>query len=177
MTVDVDEAASLRQAMVAALRSEDLITTDSVAAGMSTVPRHVFAPGEPLEKVYRTDTTLVPKIDAQGRQTSVVSASHIQAIQLEEADAWDIPPTWLDQLTPTGRIVVPLRFAGITRLIAFDRTPGSRALRATRPPRLASSHSWRLTELPDSRARGERRHRLSASAGRGRGFDRRARLA
>lgn len=47
------------------------------------------------------------------------------------AGAWDIPPAWIDQLTPTGRIVVPLRFAGITRLIAFDRIPGSRVLEAS----------------------------------------------
>ena len=211
MTLQVDDAAALRQAMVATLREEGLITTEGVAAAMNAVPRHDFAPGEPLEKVYQTNTTLVPKIDAQGRQTSVVSASHIQAIQLEQADvqpgmnvleigsggynaaliaemvgptgsattvdidadvidraraglqragygqvnvvladaehgvaqhapydriivtvgAWDIPPTWLDQLTPDGRIVVPLRFAGITRLIAFDRTPDSPVLTAS----------------------------------------------
>jgi protein-L-isoaspartate(D-aspartate) O-methyltransferase len=211
MTVQVDDAATLRQAMVTRLRDEGLITTESVAAAMNAVPRHDFAPGEPLEKVYQTNTTLVPKIDAQGRQTSVVSASHIQAIQLEQADvrpgmnvleigsggynaaliaemvgpggsattvdidadvidraraglhragyeqvnvvhadaehgvtqhapydriivtvgAWDIPPAWLDQLTPDGRIVVPLRFAGITRLIAFDRTPDSPVLTAS----------------------------------------------
>lgn len=211
MTLQIDDAATLRQAMVATLRDEGLITTDRVAAAMNAVPRHAFAPGEPLEKVYQTNTTLVPKIDADGRQTSVVSASHIQAIQLEQADvragmnvleigsggynaaliaelvgptgsattvdidadivdraraglsragyeqvnvvladaehgvpqhapydriivtvgAWDIPPAWLDQLTPTGRIVVPLRFAGITRLIAFDRSPGAPALTAS----------------------------------------------
>lgn len=211
MTVQVDDAATLRQAMVTTLRDEGLITTESVAAAMSTVPRHDFAPGEPLDKVYQTNTTLVPKIDAQGRQTSVVSASHIQAIQLEQADvrpgmnvleigsggynaaliaemvgpegsattvdidadvidraraglqragyeqvnvvladaehgvaqhapydriivtvgAWDIPSAWLDQLTPDGRIVVPLRFAGITRLIAFDRTPDVPVLTAS----------------------------------------------
>ncbi|MEH1128360.1 methyltransferase, FxLD system [Micromonospora sp. CPCC 206061] len=211
LTLQIDDAGALRQAMVAVLRDEGLITTDSVAAAMNAVPRHAFAPGEPLEKVYQTDTTLVPKIDAAGRQTSVVSASHIQAIQLEQAGvlpgmsvleigsggynaaliaelvgptgsattvdidadivdrarvglsragyeqvnvvladaehgvpqhapydriivtvgAWDIPPAWLDQLTPTGRIVVPLRFAGITRLIAFDRSPGSLALTAS----------------------------------------------
>ena len=45
--------------------------------------------------------------------------------------AWDIPPAWLDQLTPTGRVVVPLRFAAITRLIAFDRTPDSSVLTAS----------------------------------------------
>ena len=197
--------------MVARLRDEGLITTDSVAAAMNAVPRHDFAPGEPLENVYQTNTTLVPKVDAQGRQTSVVSASHIQAIQLEQADvrpgmnvleigsggynaaliaemvgpdgsvttvdidtdvidraraglrragyeqvdvvladaehgvaqnapydriivtvgAWDIPPSWLDQLSPEGRIVLPLRFAGISRLVAFDRSPDSPALTAS----------------------------------------------
>jgi protein-L-isoaspartate(D-aspartate) O-methyltransferase len=202
---------TLRQSMVARLRDEGLITTDGVAAAMNTVPRHDFAPGEPLEKVYQTDTTLVPKVDAQGRQTSVVSASHIQAIQLEQADvrpgmnvleigssgynaaliaemvgpsgsvttvdidaavieraraglrragyeqvnvvladaehgvaqnapydriivtvgAWDIPPAWRDQLSPDGRIVLPLRFAGISRLIAFDRSPDSPVLAAS----------------------------------------------
>lgn len=211
MTVQVDDAATLRQAMVTTLREEGLITTEGVAAAMNAVPRHDFAPGEPLDKVYQTNTTLVPKIDAQGRQTSVVSASHIQAIQLEQADvrpgmkvleigsggynaaliaemvgpegsattvdidadvidraraglqragyeqvnvvladaehgvaqhapydriivtvgAWDIPPAWLDQLTPDGRIVVPLRFAGITRLIAFDRNPDNPVLTAS----------------------------------------------
>lgn len=37
------------------------------------------------------------------------------------AGAGDLPPAWLDQLTPTGRIVVPLRIRGLTRSIAFDR--------------------------------------------------------
>ncbi|MEU8238512.1 methyltransferase, FxLD system [Actinoplanes missouriensis] len=45
-------------------------------------------------------------------------------------DAWDIPPAWIDSLTPVGRIVVPLRFAGVARVIAFDRTPGNRVLTA-----------------------------------------------
>lgn len=197
--------------MVARLRDEGLITTEGVAAAMNAVPRHDFAPGESLENVYQTNTTLVPKVDAQGRQTSVVSASHIQAIQLEQAEvrpgmnvleigsggynaaliaemvgpggsvttvdidadvierahaglrragyeqvnvvladaehgvaqhapydriivtvgAWDIPPAWLDQLSPDGRIALPLRFAGISRLIAFDRSPDSPALTAS----------------------------------------------
>jgi protein-L-isoaspartate(D-aspartate) O-methyltransferase len=33
--------------------------------------------------------------------------------------AWDIPPAWIDQLSVRGRIFVPLRFAGLTRCIAF----------------------------------------------------------
>lgn len=36
--------------------------------------------------------------------------------------AWDVAPSWLDQLSDTGRMVIPLRFAGLTRLIAFDRS-------------------------------------------------------
>jgi protein-L-isoaspartate(D-aspartate) O-methyltransferase len=211
MTLQVDDSAALRAAMVAALRDEGLIASDRLAAAMNTVPRQDFAPGEPLEKVYETHATLAPKIGADGRQISVVSASHIQAIQLEQAGveagmnvlevgsggynaaliaelvgptgsvttvdidadivararaglraagyeqvnvvladaehgvaqrapydriiatvgAWDIPPAWLDQLTPDGRIVVPLRFAAITRLIAFDRTPDSPVLTAS----------------------------------------------
>jgi protein-L-isoaspartate(D-aspartate) O-methyltransferase len=36
--------------------------------------------------------------------------------------AWDLPLAWLDQLAPTGRLVVPLRLRGsITRSIAFER--------------------------------------------------------
>ncbi len=37
------------------------------------------------------------------------------------AGAWDIPPTWLEQLAPTGRIVVPLRIRGLTRSVALER--------------------------------------------------------
>ena len=35
------------------------------------------------------------------------------------AGAWDIPPAWLAQLAPEGRLVVPLRMRGLTRSIAF----------------------------------------------------------
>ncbi|GGJ75409.1 hypothetical protein GCM10010123_01770 [Pilimelia anulata] len=191
----------LRAAMVDALRDEQMILSDAVAAAFDAVPRHMFAPGEPLEKVYATNVTLLPKLAADGSEMSVVSASHIQAAMLKQAEitagmrvmeigsggynaaliaelvgptgavttvdidaditararqflteagyhhvqvvhadaehaladaglfdviivtvgAWDIPPTWLEQLTPSGRIVVPLRFAGISRSIAFDR--------------------------------------------------------
>ncbi|WP_328914764.1 MULTISPECIES: methyltransferase, FxLD system [unclassified Streptomyces] len=37
------------------------------------------------------------------------------------AGAWDIPPAWIDQLTPGGRLVVPLRMRGLTRSVAFTR--------------------------------------------------------
>jgi protein-L-isoaspartate(D-aspartate) O-methyltransferase len=47
--------------------------------------------------------------------------------------AFDVPPAWLHQLTEHGRIVVPLRFAALTRCIAFDRAPAGLV-----------SHSYRL---------------------------------
>lgn len=58
--------------------------------------------------------------------------------------AWDIPAT-----CPTGRIVVPLRFATITGLLAFDRTPGQPGLdRQQLPPRLLRSHAGRRLARP-----------------------------
>ncbi|WP_431929930.1 methyltransferase, FxLD system [Nonomuraea jabiensis] len=40
------------------------------------------------------------------------------------ADAtWDVPPAWLPQISPNGRLVMPLRLRGsMYRLIGFDRT-------------------------------------------------------
>jgi protein-L-isoaspartate(D-aspartate) O-methyltransferase len=39
--------------------------------------------------------------------------------------AWDVPPAWLDQLVPSGRLVVPLRLRGTcSRSIAFERAGG-----------------------------------------------------
>jgi protein-L-isoaspartate(D-aspartate) O-methyltransferase len=37
--------------------------------------------------------------------------------------AWDLPPAWWEQLAPGGRMVVPLRWRGQTRGIAFIREP------------------------------------------------------
>jgi protein-L-isoaspartate(D-aspartate) O-methyltransferase len=40
--------------------------------------------------------------------------------------AWDLPPAWLAQLAPAGRLVVPLRLRGsVTRSVAFERDPGA----------------------------------------------------
>ena len=37
------------------------------------------------------------------------------------AGAWDLPPAWISQLAERGLLVVPLRFRGTTRSIAFQR--------------------------------------------------------
>lgn len=44
--------------------------------------------------------------------------------------AWDLPTTWCKQLVPDGRLVVPLRWRGQTRSVAFVRDGG--LLRAER---------------------------------------------
>jgi protein-L-isoaspartate(D-aspartate) O-methyltransferase len=54
----VEDASSLRAAMVGELRRDEAITSDAVAAAFSTVPRHVFAVGEPLEAVYEANRAL-----------------------------------------------------------------------------------------------------------------------
>ena len=36
------------------------------------------------------------------------------------AGSWDVPPAWLSQLAPDGRLVVPLRFRGLTRTVTFE---------------------------------------------------------
>ena len=36
--------------------------------------------------------------------------------------AWDLPPAWLSQLTPDGRLIVPLRLRGsVSRSVVFER--------------------------------------------------------
>ena len=47
-------------------------------------------------------------------------------------EAWDLPPAWIRQLTPRGRIVVPLLLHGMTRSVAFDREGDRLVSRSTR---------------------------------------------
>lgn len=68
--------------------------------------------------------------------------------------SWDIPPSWLDQLAPAGRIVVPLHFASITRSVAFDRagdtlTSHTYRLAAFVPAQGAGSHVDHVTWIDD----------------------------
>jgi protein-L-isoaspartate(D-aspartate) O-methyltransferase len=187
--------------MVNALREQDAIRSEPVAAAIAAVPRHLFAPGEALEAAYAAQGIVLAKRGPDGRALSVMSAAHLQAVMLEQAGiepgmrvlevgsggynaaliqeitgnsgkvttvdidpditdraracldaagynhvdvvladgdsgvpsgapydriivtagAWDIPPAWIAQLSPQGRLVVPLRMRGLTRSVAFDR--------------------------------------------------------
>lgn len=201
MNTDCDEGARLRDKVIDELVADSTIVSPEVEAVMRKVPRHLFAPGAPLEKAYDTYVAVITKEDEHGVQLSSVSAPQIQALMLEQAQirpgmkvlevgsgglnaayiaelvgpdgavttvdidpevteraarllvengydrvrvatvdaaeliadlgqvdvimvtagAWDIPPAWIDQLKPGGRLVVPLRMRGLTRTVAFTR--------------------------------------------------------
>ncbi|WP_226899826.1 methyltransferase, FxLD system [Nonomuraea phyllanthi] len=236
MTIDndVQDASALRAAMVRELREQGAIQSERVAAAIATVPRHLFTPGETLETAYAANTAPIVKADANGMTLSSVSAAHLQATMLEQAEiepgmrvlevgsggynaallaelvgesgrvttvdidpdiveragtflreagydhvhvvladaeqglamsapydriiitagSWDIPPAWIEQLTDTGRIVVPLRFAGVTRWIAFDRDRSGLVSRGYGlcsfvPVQGAGSHTERAVSIDD----------------------------
>ena len=82
----VDDPAVLRATMVKELREQDAIASEPVAAAFAAVPRHLFAPDAPLESAYAPHGTVVVKRDAQGATLSVMSAAHLQAVMLEQAE-------------------------------------------------------------------------------------------
>lgn len=80
-----DFSPSLRMAMVDELRGMGAITSEGVARAVSTVPRHRFVPGQPLEAAYAADQAVVVKRDGTGTALSSLSSAHIQAVMLEQA--------------------------------------------------------------------------------------------
>jgi len=84
-TRETTQADALREAMIAELRELGVIRSDGVADAVATVPRHLFAPGEPLERAYAAKTILQTKRDERGVAISMVSAPDIQAMMLEQA--------------------------------------------------------------------------------------------
>ncbi|WP_181801455.1 methyltransferase, FxLD system [Streptomyces shenzhenensis] len=76
---------ALRADMVRALRDQDAITSESVAAAFSAVPRHLFAPEAPLDRAYDLHGIVPVKKDEHGLNLSVMSAAHLQAVMLEQA--------------------------------------------------------------------------------------------
>lgn len=227
-----EEVKPLREAMVRDLRDLGALDTEEVIAAFRAVPRHLFATDEPLETVYAANTPLVTKKNSEGQAISSVSAAHIQATMLEQAEikpgmrvleigsggynaallaelvgdtgkvtsvdidpdivaraqrclaaagydevvvvladaeggvaehapydrvivtvgAWDIPPVWIEQLAVDGQIVVPFRFRGLTRSVAFERLGARLVSRNYRlcgfvPMQGAGGHSERSIRL------------------------------
>ena len=87
-------------------------------------------------------TTIDIDPDISARAHRLLEAANYGRVRVQEADgakplsdapaqgfdriivtvgAADLPTVWLDQLAPGGRLVVPLRFRGLSRTIAFAR--------------------------------------------------------
>lgn len=81
-----DEASVRRDAMVAELEAWGDLHSEAVARAVRAVPRHLFAPQEPLESVYAANQAVVTKRDEQGLAMSSLSATHIQVTQLQQAE-------------------------------------------------------------------------------------------
>lgn len=71
--------------MITELRGLNAIRSDQVADAFRVVPRHLFAAGESLERAYAANSTVVTKRDEHGAAVSALSAAHIQATMLEQA--------------------------------------------------------------------------------------------
>ena len=85
---DTDEtthADALREAMIGELREMGTIRSDRVTEAFRAVPRHMFAPGAPLDAAYAATSSVVTKRDEHGVAISSVSAPEIQAFILEQA--------------------------------------------------------------------------------------------
>jgi hypothetical protein len=81
-----DRAAQLRKQVVDELIAEGTIVSAPVEATMRKVPRERFAPGVDLAEVYHAYTSVITKRDADGNAISSVSAPHLQAHMLEQAE-------------------------------------------------------------------------------------------
>ncbi|MEU0073514.1 methyltransferase, FxLD system [Streptomyces sp. NPDC006332] len=77
---------ALRADMVRALHDQDAVKSESVAAAFAAVPRHRFAPDAPLELAYDLHHTVPVRKDEHGLDLSVMSAAHLQAVMLEQAE-------------------------------------------------------------------------------------------
>lgn len=76
--------AELRHRLVDEMTGDGTITSAPVEAAFRAVPRHLFAPGVPLEQVYARAIVMV-KQDQHGVPVSTMSAPEIQARMLEQA--------------------------------------------------------------------------------------------
>jgi protein-L-isoaspartate(D-aspartate) O-methyltransferase len=81
----MNETQTYRQTLVDHLKVENCITTLLIEQAFLAVPRHLFLPGEPLDKVY-ADRSIVVRRDAEGQLTSSSSQPAIMAIMLEQLD-------------------------------------------------------------------------------------------
>lgn len=79
-TDDNNETFALRQKFVDELKRENLVETKRVEAAFREVPRHLFVPGVPLDKVYSDESVITKRQD--GVPVSSSSQPAIMAVML-----------------------------------------------------------------------------------------------
>lgn len=79
------DISKLQRDLVMRLRKEEALHSQAVEQAFLSVPRHLFLPEEPVEKVY-SDIAIMVKKDEQGRWTSSSSQPAMMAIMLEQLD-------------------------------------------------------------------------------------------
>jgi protein-L-isoaspartate(D-aspartate) O-methyltransferase len=79
----VDDVAGLQRDLLAEVRDGGGAATESVAAALLAVPRHVFVPDVPLETAYR-DEAIITKRDMNGVPISSSSQPRIMALMLDQ---------------------------------------------------------------------------------------------
>jgi protein-L-isoaspartate(D-aspartate) O-methyltransferase len=77
------EIQTYQQALVKQLKKANILTKRLIEEAFLNVPRHLFLPNEPLEKVY-SDVVIVVKRGEDGQWTSSSSQPAIMAIMLEQ---------------------------------------------------------------------------------------------
>ncbi len=117
---------------------------------MSYAERHVV--------IITTDgsgdgTGYTPVLTGKVSQIRYVKTDYATGVDIVvTAEAWDIPPAWVDQLAAGGTITVPLRMRGLTRSITFAREDEHLASRSVKvcgfvPMRGAGEHRERVLWL------------------------------
>ena len=79
------DVAGLQRGLLSTVRERGGATSESVAAALLAVPRHVFVPDVPVDEAYR-DEAIVTERDAQGVPVSSSSQPTIMALMLDQLD-------------------------------------------------------------------------------------------
>src|SRR5687767_10549210 len=84
MNQQPSEAHTLRAQLVTTLRERGLLRTPAIERAFGVVPRELFLPGVPLERVYQDDAIVTETEDGVGVSSS--SQPAIMALMLAQLD-------------------------------------------------------------------------------------------
>ena len=109
--LEIGAGTGYNAALLATLTGPDgAVTTLDINTDVTTAARH---------NLDATGFSHVRVITRDGADGAPAHAPYDRIIVT--VGAWDIPHTWWDQLTPGGRLILPLRWRGTTRAVAFTK--------------------------------------------------------